>query len=146
MGGKVLTTAAGKTFTVAANGVMRNSAGKVISGAARQQVLKSAGKTVAGKAVGSVAKGVFTPSHALSHYINPLNFKKKLDLTNFPLEVEKYLHGDVLNIIEEQFGFEMDNGYVLICYNNLGVGFGKATINNGKIIVKNHYPKGIRNL
>lgn len=57
LGGKVLTTAAGKTFTVAANGVMRNAAGKVISGAARQQVMKSAGRTVARKAVGSAAKG-----------------------------------------------------------------------------------------
>ncbi len=51
---KTVTTAAGKTFTIASDGVMRNASGKVISGAAKKQVMKSAGKKVVEKAAGKV--------------------------------------------------------------------------------------------
>ncbi len=37
-------------------------------------------------------------------------------------------------------------GYCLICYNNLGLGLGKVNIKEDRIIIKNHYPKGLRNL
>ena len=98
--------------------------------------------------LGSIVKKDFVPSHALSHYINIDNFKNKLDLsTNNKLAMD-YLKGLEITIkdTDSKFSQNINKGYILLCYNNIALGFGKAIISDEKIVIKNHYPKGLRNL
>lgn len=77
-------------------------------------------------------------SEAYEHYITHC---KPIEYFNNILNINeddayKYLRGEVIN------SNNVKDGWVLIAYKNLGLGWGKAK--NG--IIKNHYPKGLRNL
>ena len=98
--------------------------------------------------LGSINKNIFMPSHALSHYVDSNNFLNKIDFSDDLENVEKYLKGLEINIKKNKFTNNEDlfNGYVLVCYNNLCIGLGKLNIKDDSFIIKNHYPKGLRNL
>lgn len=72
------------------------------------------------------------PTHASTH-IETIKFDNVVDLGDE--EVVKYLRGETL---KKDLGFK---GYCKITYKNLGLGLAKYS--NG--ILKNHYPKGLRN-
>lgn len=98
--------------------------------------------------LGSVDKNIFTPSHALSHYIDSDNFVNKIDLSSDIDIAEKYILGQEIRIDKNNHLYSplLMKGFILICYNNLGIGFGKASMVGDKYVIKNHYPKGLRNL
>lgn len=98
--------------------------------------------------LGSINKNVFIPSHALSHYIESENFLNIIDFSNDINNVDKYLKGLEITVNKNEFtnNNTLINGYVLVCYNNLCIGLGKLSIKEDKLIIKNHYPKGLRNL
>lgn len=98
--------------------------------------------------LGSIVKKDFVPSHALSHYIDIDNYKNKLDLSSNTKLVEEYLMGReiIINNDDLEYNQNINKGYILLCYNNVAIGFGKAVISDRKIVIKNHYPKGLRNL
>ena len=98
--------------------------------------------------LGSTGKSEFIPSHALSHYIDIDNYKNKLDLSSNTKLLEDYLMGMEITINNDdlEYNQNINKGYILLCYNNVAIGFGKAVISDRKIVIKNHYPKGLRNL
>lgn len=77
-------------------------------------------------------KNRFEPAHALSRVAKPEDVKQYQDCDCDT--ALKFLHGE---IIECNPSFK---GWILVGYNGLGLGWGKAQ--NG--IAKNHYPKGLR--
>ncbi|HBA96733.1 MAG TPA: RNA methyltransferase [Lachnospiraceae bacterium] len=79
-------------------------------------------------------KGRFEPAHALCRAARPEDVKQYQDCDYDT--ILKFLHGEVINC---NSGFK---GWVLIGYNGLGLGWGKAQDGT----VKNHYPKGLRRL
>ena len=83
-----------------------------------------------GVKLGEIVKGRFEPHHNLVTAFGDL-FKNKIDINGE--ELEKFLRGDVLN--------RDGKGYVAISYKCVPFALGKASN-----VVKNHYPKGLRNL
>ena len=79
-------------------------------------------------------RGIMIPNHAATH-IDSIDFEYKVELDD--LEAKKYLHGD-----EITKDLNLPNTFVKITYKNLGLGVAKYV--NGKL--KNHYPKGLRNM
>lgn len=79
---------------------------------------------------GEINKDRFTPSHSLALAIKN-RFDNQINVDEITLN--KYLRG-------ETFETSADNGWALISYKNLPIGWGKV-VNN---IVKNFYPKGLR--
>ena len=79
-------------------------------------------------------KNRYEIAHHFSHFVNKSNVKNviELDETN----IEKYLRGESLYYNQDK---SIDN--CLITYRGLNIGLGKI---NRKMI-KNHYPKGLRN-
>ena len=78
--------------------------------------------------MGQVINNRFEPSHSL---MKVLNLKQNYEITKE--EYSKFIKGEVL----ENKNYK---GYLGIKYNNLTVGFGKASNNQ----IKNHLPKGLR--
>ncbi len=84
-----------------------------------------------GVVLGEIVKNRFEPNHNLASCFGA-RFKSVLDLDS--AVVERFLKGETVNC-------EM-SGYVLVTYKGVALGFGKAV--NG--VLKNHYPKGLRNI
>ena len=85
-----------------------------------------------GLELGVVKKDRFEPSHALALWL-----KTCANVENFTAdskEIDKYLHGDVVNSTRKGWCLVMVDGYSL--------GWGKG---DGRVL-KNHYPKGLRRL
>lgn len=82
--------------------------------------------------VGDIVNKRFEPSHNL-YRSNSLRkyFRYVYDLNDE--EYDKYISGNEIRI-------NKDNGYYLITYNNISLGYGKCS--NGQL--KNKYPKGLR--
>lgn len=78
--------------------------------------------------------GEIVPTHALTH-IDDASFENIYELSDE--EVIKYLHGDVIRVDKNLL-----DGYYKMTYRNLGLGLAK----NVKGTLKNHYPKGLRNV
>lgn len=85
--------------------------------------------------VATIKKGRIEPAHALSHVLCKQDIKNSISLSADSLEVKQYLNGQTLNV-------EGNKGWNLVCVDSYGLGFGK--LSGG--ILKNHYPKGLRNL
>jgi len=83
-----------------------------------------------GVVLGEIVKGRFEPNH---NFVTSFGnrFKKFVELNES--DAEKFIKGEVLNC---DF-----NGYVVVKYLGVVLGFGK-----GCGILKNHYPKGLRNI
>ncbi len=86
-----------------------------------------------GVRLGEEKKDRFEPDHDLFTAFGG-KFKTRIDYDYREGNVAKYLRGETLEA-------EIPNGYCAILLNGCSLGGGKAT--NG--IVKNHYPKGLRN-
>lgn len=84
-----------------------------------------------GVVLGEIVKGRFEPNHNFAKSFSQ-HFKKSVDLDE--TKAYKYLRGETLSC--EQ------NGYILVKYKGVALGFGKGA--GG--ILKNHYPKGLRNI
>ena len=84
-----------------------------------------------GVILGEIVKNRFEPNHnfasSFGHY-----FKNTLDLS----------YDDAVNFIKGETVDCNINGYILIRYKGVSLGFGKGV--NG--VLKNHYPKGLRNV
>ena len=88
-----------------------------------------------GTLLGEITKGIFKPSH---HFFSAYGrlFKNKVELSESPERLCAYLRG------EEIASDDGIRGFCVITYNGSAVGGGKAS--GG--VIKNHYPKGLRNL
>ncbi|MBQ8507836.1 MAG: RsmF rRNA methyltransferase first C-terminal domain-containing protein [Clostridia bacterium] len=78
-----------------------------------------------------IGKNYIEPQHALAMAIDPSAALRKIALDD--AQAAKYLAGETLN-------FDCDKGWTLVCWQNMALGWGKAS--NGQ--VKNHLPKGLR--
>lgn len=88
----------------------------------------------AGLQIGTIKKNRMEPSHALALSLNKAEMDNRHLLNITKEEAERYIQGE---------GISCDpnlRGWVLLCYEDYTVGFGKAV--NG--MIKNHYPKGLR--
>lgn len=82
-----------------------------------------------GLKLGNNEKYGFDYDHALSHYLH--SFKNEVELSYD--EAKKYIKG-------EQLIKNVKDGYILLKYNHVSLGFGKANKNK----INNKYPKGLR--
>jgi NOL1/NOP2/sun family putative RNA methylase len=85
-----------------------------------------------GLELGVVKKDRFEPAHALALWL-----KDCANVENFSydsIEIDKYLHGDVVNSSKK--------GWCLVTVDGYSLGWGKG---DGRVL-KNHYPKGLRRL
>ncbi len=84
--------------------------------------------------LGEIIKDRFEPSHALALATKVSDWKIVINFPADSAEIKAYLHGDSLAVSSTE------NGYCLVCCENISIGFGKIT----NKIMKNHYPKGLR--
>lgn len=89
-----------------------------------------------GVEAGRLKSGRFEPSHALYMAARPEDFLNKADYSVFSPEIARFLHGE-----EIESSPYAQNGYLAVLAGGYTVGFGKCV--NG--VIKNHYPKGLRN-
>ena len=89
----------------------------------------------AGVLLGEIRKGVLTPHHQFfSAYGNM--FKRKLELSESEDKCRRYLRG------EEIENEDIPNGWCALLFCGAALGGGKAVGDR----IKNHYPKGLRNM
>jgi len=86
-----------------------------------------------GVLLGEIVKDRLVPSHQLFKAYGEY-FKNKINLDYNDERVNKYLRG-------EEIEAECANGWAVLLVNNVSLGGGKVTNN----MLKNHYPKGLRN-
>ena len=99
---------------------------------ANKQIAESGVNLInAGVVVGEIVKGRFEPNHNLITCFGD-RFKRCLEIDLD--DSHKFLKGDILNCGQD--------GYVVVKFGGVVLGFGKAS--NGQL--KNHYPKGLRNV
>ena len=87
-----------------------------------------------GTLLGEITKGIFKPSH---HFFSAYGrlFKNKVELSESPERLSAYLRG-------EEIAAQGDiRGFCAVTYHGAAIGGGKAS--GG--VIKNHYPKGLRN-
>jgi 16S rRNA C967 or C1407 C5-methylase (RsmB/RsmF family)/NOL1/NOP2/fmu family ribosome biogenesis protein len=90
---------------------------------------------MAGVTVGEVRKGILFPHHQLFSVYGRL-FKRRLDLKAGDTRITKYLRGEEISAPELS-----GSGYSAVLYEGAPLGGGK--LSSG--VLKNHYPKGLRN-
>ena len=83
-----------------------------------------------GLELGTVKKDRFEPAHALALWLK--DCKNVLDLASGSPEMERYIHGDVVE--------SSVKGWTLVTADGYSIGWGKG---DGRVL-KNHYPKGLR--
>lgn len=84
--------------------------------------------------LGTIKKNRFEPAHALALASKTGNLKNIVNLTSDSCELAAYLRGETLNV-------PGDNGWCVITVDGYSLGLGKR-VNS---VVKNHYPRGLRN-
>ncbi len=85
--------------------------------------------------LGELKKNRFEPSHALALALAPKQAVHVWNLKADSPEIAAYLNG-------QTFPAEGEKGWYLICVEGFGIGWGKLA--GG--VMKNHYPKGLRNM
>lgn len=99
---------------------------------ANKQIAESGVNLInAGVVVGEIVKGRFEPNHNLITCFGD-RFKQYIDISE--VDADRFLRGDVLSCRHD--------GYVVVKFGGVVLGFGK--VSNGQL--KNHYPKGLRNI
>lgn len=83
--------------------------------------------------IGTLKKNRFEPSHALALALSPDDVRNVWNLDSADPMAEAYLRG-------QTFPAEGGKGWYLVCVDGFGMGWGKLA--GG--IMKNHYPKGLR--
>ena len=91
----------------------------------------------AGVRLGEMRNGRFEPDHALVMASQKSGWKIALDLQENDERVAAFLHGESLQLKEEE---NLQNGWCAVCVEGYPIGLGKVV--NG--VVKNHLPKGLR--
>lgn len=79
-------------------------------------------------------KNRYEITHHFSHFVDKADVKKVIDLDDE--DIRKYLKGESVYCSKE-----IEDGYCLITYRGLNMGIGKLS----NKLIKNHYPKGLRN-
>ena len=92
----------------------------------------------AGVLAGEMKGRRFVPAHQLYSAARAEDCRAALDLSLEDARLPRYLHGEEISAE----GASVTSGYLAIMVEGIPLGFGKAS--GGKI--KNHYPKGLRNL
>lgn len=97
--------------------------------------------------IGTILKNRFEPGHALAMALKESEYKKICRLTlGDSKEAYKFINGETFNVTPQMLGYEEDdynkvkNGWYLITIDGISIGWGKLT----NLIMKNHYPKGLR--
>ncbi len=85
-----------------------------------------------GITIGEIKKNYILPHHQFFMALGN-NFKRKIELSYDGEEINKYLHGEEIEV-------DCQNGWAVVTVAGCSVGGGKVV--NGKL--KNHYPKGLR--
>ncbi len=85
-----------------------------------------------GLELGLVKKDRFEPAHALALWLRACKCTENFGADS--TEIDKYLHGDVVNSPKQ--------GWCLVQVDGFSLGWGKG---DGRVL-KNHYPKGLRRL
>ena len=91
----------------------------------------------AGVKLGEMKNGRFEPDHALAMVLDKSAWKRTLDLKENDIRVQAFLHGESLDIREDE---QMQNGWCAVCVEGDPIGLGKAV----GATLKNHLPKGLR--
>lgn len=86
-----------------------------------------------GLLLGEFKKNRFEPSHSLAMAMNKNDSNLAVDFGHNSMEITKYLAGEVIDC-------EIEDGWVLVCVDGVGLGWAKST--RGKL--KNKLPKGLR--
>ena len=86
-----------------------------------------------GVLLGTINKDRLVPSHQLFKAYGE-NFTNKVKLDYSDERINKYLRGEEIDV-------NMPNGLAVVTVNNVPLGGGKVTNN----MLKNYYPKGLRN-
>lgn len=84
--------------------------------------------------MGEFKKNRFEPSHHLALALKPHEVKNLWDLRSSERELERYLAGEALEVLDSL------DGWTLVAVDGYSLGWGKSK--NGTL--KNHYPKGLR--
>ena len=90
----------------------------------------------AGLALGNIRKNRIEPAHALFLAAQENDLYKTIDFSSDSIEIEKFLRGEEIEVPS------FLKGYTGVSVEHVVTGFGKAS--NG--MLKNHYPKGLRNI
>jgi NOL1/NOP2/fmu family ribosome biogenesis protein len=90
----------------------------------------------AGLRLGSFKKMRFEPDHALSHALRYEDALCAVNLDADSEEAKKYITGLTLSCDAHV------KGWCLVCVEDLGLGWGKASSG----VIKNHYPRGLRKM
>ena len=88
---------------------------------------------------GEQKKNRFEPSQALAMTFRPSDFDNSLILSADDVRINKYLHGETIELTSEEAG-SLTDGYILICVDGFSLGFGKLS----KGVIKNKYLPGWR--
>ena len=83
--------------------------------------------------LGTIKKDRFEPNHAFAMYLDKDSVKKHVSYDHLSNSASDYLKGMTLETSNNK-------GYVLVCINDISVGWGKDDTR----IIKNLYPKGLR--
>lgn len=83
--------------------------------------------------LGEVKKKRFEPSHTLAMTLQQNDAKRVLELSPDDPLIHSYLRGETIPV-------QTENGWTLVCVGRFPLGWGKTV----QGILKNHYPKGLR--
>ena len=93
------------------------------------------GVFMAGVLLGEIQKGILRPAHQLFSVYGSL-MKRIENLERGDERIDKYLSGEEIECRDFEGG-----GWCCVCYHGVPLGGGKASSG----VIKNHYPKGLRN-
>lgn len=109
--------------------------GETISLVSHECPIPSHSVFMPGVALGEIRRGIFFPHQQLISAYG-CDMKRRENLTSGDARVEKYLRGEEIAAVDVTTG-----GWCAVCYEGVPIGGGKAS--GG--VIKNHYPKGLRN-
>lgn len=131
---KELRACLGECFSTALKGKVEKFGGFLYEIPEGLPFLQGLGVLRAGVCVGEIKKGRIEPAHGIFAAASPGELARKICLEGTSWEAVAFLHGEEIPCKER--------GYTGVVVDGVTVGFGKAS--NG--MLKNRYPKGLRNL
>ena len=92
----------------------------------------------AGVLAGEMKGKIFSPAHALYTAAEATDCKNRLNLSLEDVRTAQFLHGEEIDVSDSA----VKKGFCAVSIENIELGFGKVSGTK----LKNHYPKGLRNL
>lgn len=83
--------------------------------------------------LGVFKKNRFEPSHTMALALTMKDFKNTINFRPDDREINTYLKGETINR-------QVPKGWIVLCVNGYPLGWGKSD----GLVIKNHYPKGLR--